>query len=488
MKKKVYGNKDEDDKKYLTTSLGALVDDDDNSKTIGNNGPVLLEDISLLDKIAHFDRERIPERVVHAKGAGAHGYFKCYKCMKKYTCADFLSEDNKKTPVFVRFSTVIGSKGSADTVRDPRGFAVKFYTDEGNYDIVGNDLPVFFIRDAIKFPDVIHSLKPSPDTNLKDVSRFWDFISNTPEATHMIVWLYSDLGIVKSYRHMDGFGVNTYVWVNEKGERKFIKYHWKSMQGVEGVNRKEGEILAGLEPDIAVKDLYEAIEKGDYPQYELCVQMMDIEESCNLEFDPLDDTKIWPEDRFPLIKVGLMTLDKNPDNFFTEVEQSAFCPANVINGIELSADKMLQGRGFSYTDTQRYRIGINFSELPINRPKSPVDNCQQDGAMRYKNRKGAINYKPNSLDDNNPKVCKKAKHKGLYYEGFAVKHPIDKIDDFTQAGERYRSLCEKDKCALIDNILSELWEVPECIQKKLIEYFSNADQEFGDRVKNGLKK
>ena len=472
----------------LTTDNGIPISNDTSSLTVGEDGPVLLKDTNLIEKLASFDRERIPERVVHAKGSAAYGYFEVTNSMRKYTIAKVFTEENKRVPVLVRFSTVIGSEGSADTARDPRGFAVKFYTDEGNYDIVGNDLPVFFIRDAIKFPDVIHSLKPSPDTNLKDVSRFWDFISNTPEATHMIVWLYSDLGIVKSYRHMDGFGVNTYVWVNEKGERKFIKYHWKSMQGVEGVNRKEAEILAGLEPDIAVKDLYEAIEKGDYPQYELCVQMMDIKESCNLEFDPLDDTKVWSEDRFPLIKVGLMTLDKNPDNFFTEVEQSAFCPANVINGIELSADKMLQGRGFSYTDTQRYRIGINFSELPINRPKSPVDNCQQDGAMRYKNRKGAINYKPNFLDDNNPKVCKKAKHKGLYYEGFAVKHPIDKIDDFTQAGERYRSLCEKDKCALIDNILSELWEVPECIQKKLSQYFSNADQEFGDRVKNGLKK
>ena len=407
--------------------------------------------------------------------------------MKKYTSADFLSEDNKKTPVFVRFSTVIGGRGSADTVRDPRGFSVKFYTDEGNYDIVGNDIPVFFIRDGIKFPDVIHSLKPSPDTNLKDVSRFWDFIANSPEATHMIVWLYSDLGIVKSYRHMDGFGVNTFVWVNEKEERKYIKYHWKTMQGVEGVNRKEAEILAGLDPDIAVKDLHDAIEKGDYPKYELCVQMMDIEERCNLDFDPLDDTKTWPEDKFPLMKVGMLTLNRNPENFFVEVEQSAFCPANIVSGIEFSADKMLQGRVFSYIDTQRYRIGTNFNQLPINKPKSPVNNNLQDGKMRYENKKGQINYKPNSLDDNNPVICKK-KFRGLYYEGYAEKEPITKVDNFTQAGERYRSLCEKDRCALVDNILSELWEVPESIQNKVIEYFFKADKEFGSRVKNGLKK
>lgn len=475
------------EKDYLTNSLGVPISDNENSRTVGPNGPVLLEDINVIDKIAHFDRERVPERVVHAKGAGAHGYFECYKSMCEYTSADFLSEDKKKTPVFVRFSTVIGSKGSADTVRDPRGFAVKFYTDEGNYDIVGNDLPVFFIRDGIKFPDVIHSLKPSPDTNLKDVSRFWDFVSKTPEATHMITWLYSDLGIVKSYRHMDGFGVNTYIWVNKEGKRKYIKYHWKTKQGVEKVERKEAEILAGVEPDIAVKDLYDAICKGDFPRYELFVQMMDIEEACNLPFDPLDDTKVWPEDKFPLMKVGMMTLNKNPDNFFAEVEQIAYCPANIVRGVELSADKMLQGRAFSYTDTQRYRIGANFTQLPINKPKSPVNNNQQDGFMTYEIKKGAINYKPNTLNNNRPLEAEKPKYKGMYVEGYITSEPIEKIDDFTQAGIQYNSYSEKDKEHLVDNIVSELWEVPESIQKKVIEYFTKADKEFGMRVKKALK-
>lgn len=471
---------------YLTTNTGSLVSNDTNSETVGSNGPVLIQDVHLIDKMAHFDRERIPERVVHAKGAGAHGYFEVYRCMEEYTCADFLQVPKAKIPVFVRFSTVIGSKGSADTVRDPRGFAVKFYTSEGNYDIVGNDIPVFFIRDSIKFPDVIHSLKPSPDTNLKDVSRFWDFISNSPEAMHMITWLYSDRGTIKSYRHIDGFGVNTYVWVNSRGKRRYVKYHWKTMQGVETIDRHEAEILAGLDPDIAVRDLHEAIECGKYPKYELYVQLMDIEEAENLPFNPLDDTKTWPEDRFPLKRVGMMTLNKNPENFFAEVEQSAFCPANIVRGIEFSDDKMLQGRIFSYSDTQRYRLGINFTQLPINKAKCPVDNNNQDGLMRYDYKKGSVNYKPNSLNGNKPIEAPEERVECVYVEGNITKESIKKTDDFTQAGERYRGLNENEKTALIDNILSELWQVPEKIQRKLIEYFTRCDDEFGDRIAEGL--
>lgn len=471
---------------YLTTSTGSLVSDDDNSETVGSNGPVLIQDAHLIDKMAHFDRERIPERVVHAKGAGAHGYFEVYKSMEEYTCADFLQTPKVKIPVFVRFSTVIGSKGSADTVRDPRGFAVKFYTDEGNYDIVGNDIPVFFIRDSIKFPDVIHSLKPSPDTNLKDVSRFWDFISNSPEAMHMITWLYSDRGTIKSYRHIDGFGVNTYVWVNSKGKRRYVKYHWKTMQGIETIDRHEADMLAGLDPDIATRDLYEAIECGKYPRYELYVQLIDVEEAENLPFDPLDDTKTWPEDKFPLKRVGIMTLNKNPENFFAEVEQSAFCPANVVKGVEFSADKMLQGRIFSYSDTQRYRLGVNFTQLPINKAKCPVNNNQQDGFMEYEYSRGSINYKPNSLNRNKPLEAPKKEYKGMHVEGNITRESIKKTDDFTQAGERYRGLSESERIALIDNILSELWQVPEKIQKKLVEYFIKCDEEFGEKVAEGL--
>ena len=488
--KKIDNDKNiEDDSctKYMTTSTGTLVNNDTNSETIGANGPVLIQDIHLIDKMAHFDRERIPERVVHAKGAGAHGYFELYKSMGEYTCADFLQSPKAKVPVFARFSTVIGSKGSADTVRDPRGFAVKFYTDEGNYDIVGNDIPVFFIRDSIKFPDVIHSLKPSPDTNLKDVSRFWDFISNSPEAMHMITWLYSDRGTIKSYRHIEGFGVNTYIWVNSKGKRRYVKYHWKTMQGIETIDRHEADMLAGLDPDIATRDLHDAIECGKYPKYEFCVQLMDVEDAEKLPFDPLDDTKTWPEDKFPLKKVGMMTLNKNPENFFAEVEQVAFCPSNVVRGVELSADKMLQGRAFSYSDTQRYRLGVNFTQLPINKPVCSVNNYNQDGFMRYDYNKGSINYKPNSLACNKSKTSTEPEYKGMYVEGNITRETIEKTDDFTQAGERYRGLSEEERTHLVDNILSELWQVPEKIQDKLIEYFSKCDEEFGERILCGLR-
>ena len=368
----------------LTDSLGRPVSNDTNSITVGADGPVLLEDIHLIDKLAHFDRERIPERVVHAKGAGAFGNFVTYNSMEEYTMADFLNRKEKVTPVLVRFSTVIGGRGSADTVRDPRGFATKFYTNEGIYDLVGNDLPVFFIRDGIKFPDVIHSLKPSPETNVVDPQRFWDFVSLSPEATHMITWLYSDRGTIKDYRNVEGFGVNTFIWVNRNSVRHFVKFHWKTKQGVETIDRFEAQRLAGTDPDIAVKRLHDAIARGDHPKYELCVQLMRPEEADSLPFDPLDDTKTWPEDLFPLIKVGMMTLNKNPDNFFAQVEQAAFCPGNIIPGVEFSADKMLQGRSFSYLDTQRHRIGPNFMQLPVNKPlnsSSPNHACPHASAL-----------------------------------------------------------------------------------------------------------
>lgn len=471
---------------YLTTNEGVPVSDNQNSLTVGERGPVLLQDIHLIEKLAHFDRERIAERVVHAKGAGAHGYFQVYKPMEKYTRAKFLQDPKKRTPVFVRFSTVIGSKGSADTVRDPRGFAVKFYTEEGNYDLVGNNLPVFFIRDAIKFPDLIHSLKPSPNTNIIVPNRFWDFISKTPEATHMITWLYSDRGTIKSYRTMEGFGVNTYVWVNYDGKRRYVKYHWKPALGVKTITRQEAEILAGLDPDIATRDLYDTINSGKTVEYELKIQLMNIEDEDNQEFDPLDDTKVWPEDRFPLMSVGKLTLNRNPENFFAEVEQSAFCPANLVPGIEVSADKMLQGRVFSYSDTQRYRLGINFTQLPINRPKVSVCNNQQDGFMNFYPNKGSINYEPNSLANGNPKEAPE-----LYVEpnkvcGNIEKKKITKTNDFQQAGDRYLSLSMIEREHLIDNIAAELWVVDKSIQLKLIEYFIKANKEFGESVAKKL--
>ena len=471
---------------FMTDSLGRPIPNDTNSLTVGTNGPTLLEDVHFIDKMAHFDRERIPERVVHAKGAGAFGVFTCYNSMSRYTSADFLSASGLQTNVFVRFSTVIGGRGSADTVRDPRGFAVKFYTRQGVYDIVGNNLPVFFIRDAIKFPDLIHSLKPAPDTNLPDPERFWDFISLTPESTHMITWLYSDRGTIKDYRHMDGFGVNTYVWVNGNGKRLFVKYHWKTQQGLQTIDRHESVRLAGTDPDIATRKLHESINEGNFPRYELCVQLMTKEEAEKLPFDVLDDTKTWPETDFPLIRVGMLTLNKNPQNFFSQVEQSAFCPANIVPGIELSADKMLQGRAFSYHDTQRYRIGANFAQLPINSASNAVHNNQQDGEMRYKFTPSHINYSPNSLNYNRPTPANIPVPPPQFIEGDIVRQTIAKTDDFTQAGEHFDSLTQTEKQHLYDNIASELKYVRGDIKSRVLSYFSKASKEFANGVVDAM--
>ena len=466
----------------MTDSFGHPVPNDTNSLTVGANGPILLEDLHFIDKLSHFDRERIPERVVHAKGTGAFGTFVTYESMSQYTTADFLQKAGTQTPVLVRFSTVIGGRGSADTVRDPRGFATKFYTNEGIYDLVGNDLPVFFIRDSIKFPDVIHSLKPSPDNNVRDPERFWDFVSLSPEATHMITWLYSDRGTIRDYRNVDGFGVNTYIWVNSSSVRHFVKFHWKTMQGVETIDRFEAERLAGIDPDIAVNALSDAIKKGVYPKYELCVQLITPEEGEKLPFDPLDDTKTWPEVIYPLKKVGLMTLNRNPQNFFAQIEQAAFCPANIVPGVELSADKMLQGRSFAYNDTQRHRIGPNFTQLPVNKALRPPVNNQRDGSMTYEFNPSPINYSPNSLADNHPLPYDIPVPKPVHLDGDAIRKSIPKTDDFTQAGERYRSLDKTQRAHLCDNIAVELCKCRPDIIKRVILYFEKADKDFASGV------
>lgn len=472
---------------YMTDSLGRPISNDTNSLTVGSNGPVLLEDLHLIDKLSHFDRERIPERVVHAKGAGAFGYFKPYHSMSNYTFADFLSSPDKITKVFVRFSTVIGSKGSADTARDPRGFATKFYTDQGIYDIVGNNLPVFFIRDSIKFPDVIHSLKPDPITNLRDPERFWDFISLSPEATHMITWVYSDRGTIKNYAKMDGFGVNTYIWINRNGDRTYIKYHWKTKQGLETITRQEAEALAGTDPDIATRQLSKDIASGNYPKFELCVQLLREDDIPALDFDPLDDTKIWDEDQFPLYKVGLMTLNENPQNFFAQVEQSAFCPTNIVPGIRLSYDKMLQGRSFSYADTQRYRIGPNFTQLPINRSSSPVFNNQRDGDMTYVINPDSINYSPNSLNNNLPIAAKYPLTSPPCVEGTVGYLPIPNNDNFSQAGTRFLSMTEQEQAHLCDNIACELAYCKQDIIQRVLSYFREASPKWATTVAQYMK-
>ena len=470
----------------FTDSQGVPVESDQNSLTLGRNGPTLLTDTSLLEKLAHCDRERIPERVVHAKGTGAFGEFESYGVAAPYTSAAFLQKKGQRTPVFVRFSTVVGGRGSPDTVRDPRGFATKFYTSQGNFDLVGNSLPVFFIRDAIQFPDVIHSLKPDPVSNVTRLERFWDFISLTPEATHMITWLYSDRGTISSYRYIDGFSVNTYVLATAQGKRWYAKFQWVSQQGIRTIDRHEAKLLAGSDPDIAVKDLRCAIEEKDYPKYELCIQVMEPEKAEQLEFDPLDDTKTWDTRRFPLIPLGMMTLNRNPDNFFAQVEQAAFCPANRVPGIEFSDDKMLTGRTFSYRDAQRYRIGANFAQLPINRPQTPPANYQQDGAMAFGYHTGPVNYYPNSLAQGMPEPDSSLSQPGPYAQGEVSRQPISKTNDFQQAGALFEQFSPVEQQHLIGNLAAELKDCPEEIRERVLSYLSKANAQYGARVRAAL--
>jgi len=372
----------------LTTRQGHPVYDNQNNRTIGDRGPTVLENYHFLEKISHFDRERIPERVVHARGAGAHGYFEAYGTIgdqpaSTYTRAKLFQEKGKRTPVFVRFSSVIHGGHSSETLRDPRGFAVKFYTEDGNWDLVGNNLPVFFIRDAMKFPDVVHAFKPDPVTNRQDANRIFDFISQTPESMHMISWLFSPRGIPANYREQEGFGVNTYKMVNQDGVGVLVKYHWAPKAGIRGLTQEQAEAIQAKNFNHATQDLYDAIESGDYPEWEFAVQVMSDGEHPELNFDPLDATKTWPEDQFPKLPVGRMVLDRNPKNYFAEVEQVAFGTGVLVDGLDFSDDKLLQGRTFSYSDTQRYRVGPNYLQLPINQAKTQVATNQRDGQMTY---------------------------------------------------------------------------------------------------------
>lgn len=469
----------------LTTNQGTPVADNQNSKTAGQRGPTLLEDYHLIEKIAHFDRERIPERVVHARGAGAHGVFVAEKSMKSYTRAAFLQEVGQETPVFVRFSTVIHGTGSPETARDPRGFAVKFYTEEGNYDIVGNHLPVFFIRDAIKFPDMVHSLKPSPETNIQEPERYWDFMTLSPESTHMMTWLFSDHGTPANYRQMDGFSVHAFKWVNAEGKVTYIKYKWASQQEVKTLSSEEVQAVQGKDFNHATRDLRENIAEGNFPKWSLQVQLMSPDEMDDLSFDPLDPTKTWPEDRFPFVTVGTMTLNRNPQNFFAEVEQVAFSPSAVVPGIEPSEDKLLQGRLFSYPDTQRYRLGANYLQIPINCPYAPVRNYQRDGLMNVNQDTSPINYEPNSYEDG-PKEDSLYRESEAPLKGHVTRQKIEKTDDFTQAGELYQSYTSEQRDNLLRNLVSDLSQVNENIQMRALCNFFRADAELGGRLAVGL--
>ncbi|XBP67596.1 catalase KatA [Bacillus velezensis] len=470
----------------LTTSWGAPVGDNQNSMTAGDRGPALIQDVHLLEKLAHFNRERVPERVVHAKGAGAHGYFEVTNDVTKYTKAAFLSEVGKRTPLFIRFSTVAGELGSSDTVRDPRGFAVKFYTEEGNYDIVGNNTPVFFIRDAIKFPDFIHTQKRDPRTHLKNPTAVWDFWSLSPESLHQVTILMSDRGIPATLRHMHGFGSHTFKWTNDKGEGVWIKYHFKTEQGVKNLDVNTAAKIAGENPDYHTEDLFNAIENGDFPAWKLYVQIMPLEDANTYRFDPFDVTKVWSQKDYPLIEVGRMVLNRNPENYFAEVEQATFSPGTLVPGVDVSPDKMLQGRLFAYHDAHRYRVGANHQALPINRSRNEVKNYQRDGQMRFDDNGGrSVYYEPNSFGG--PKESPEDKQAAYPVSGFADSVSYNHHDHYTQAGDLYRLMSEEERARLVANIVSAMKPVEkEEIKPRQIGHFYKADPEYGRRVAEGL--
>ena len=466
--------------KPITEDGGQPVGNNQNSRTAGEGGPVTLDNFHLIQKLARFDRERTPERVVHARGVGAHGEFVSYGDQSKFTKAKLFSEKDKKTPTFVRFSTVVHSGGSPEQLRDPRGFAVKFYTEEGNWDLVGNNMPVFFIRDAVKFPDMVHSLKPSPVTNQQDPNRFFDFFSHIPEATHMLTFLYSDQGTPANLRQMDGFGVHAFKWVNAAGEVTYVKLNWRSLQGHKTFTADEAAASSAKNHSGLTEDLYENIKAGKFPSWELKVQMMTPAEMAKLDFDPLDDTKIWPG--VEEVAVGKLTLNKVPDNFFQFTEQVAFAPGMVVPGVEPSEDKMLQGRLFSYADTQRYRIGANYLMLPVNQPYAGVSNINQDGTMNFGHTASDVNYEPSRSTggrrDNEDKEYSKVPLKGG-----VIQQTIPRTQNFKQAGELYASFNEGERTNLISNMAGDMNKVKDAAVKVvMVSNFYRANVEYGTRL------
>lgn len=476
------------EKKTLTTAAGIPVSNNQTSLTAGERGPTLLQDHYLLEKLAHFSRERIPERVVHAKATGAHGVFTVTNDITKHTKAKIFSKVGKKTEMFGRFSTVAGEKGSADTVRDVRGFALKFYTEDGNWDMVGNNTPVFFIRDAIKFPDFIHTQKRVPQTNLRSATMWWDFWSQVPESLHQVTILFSDRGIPKGIPYMNGYGSHTYSFINADNERFWVKFHFKTQQGIQCMIQEEANRMVGQDPDYHTGQLFEAIERADFPKWTFSVQVMPEAEAETYCWNPFDLTKVWPHGDYPLIEVGVMELNRNPENYFSEVEQAAFSPGNVVPGISFSPCKMLQARIFSYADAHRYRLGVNFERLPINSPRATeANNYQRDGYMRFDGNFGpSVNYEPNSFggpvenhayDEPPLKISGDA-------DRYEQKRGVD--DDYIQPGNLYRLMPPDEQQRLISNIVSTMKDVPKEIRKKMVEHFTRADKDYGKGVAKGL--
>lgn len=484
----------EDGSALLTTAQGAPVADDQNTLRVGPRGPALIEDFHFREKIFHFDHERIPERVVHARGYGAHGFFENYESLAAYTRADLFQRPGERTPVFVRFSTVAGSKGSFDLARDVRGFAVKMYTKEGNWDLVGNNIPVFFIQDAIRFPDIIHAVKPEPDRAFPQAQsahdNFWDFISLTPESMHMIMWVMSDRAIPRSFRFMEGFGVHTFRFVNAKDESTFVKFHWKPKLGLQSVAWNEAVKINGADPDYHRRDLWEAIQSGNFPEWELQVQIFDQEFADNFDFDVLDPTKLIPEEVLAPQPIGRLVLDRMPDNFFAETEQVAFMTQNVPPGIDFSNDPLLQGRNFSYLDTQLKRLGgPNFTHIPINAPKCPFHNFQQDGHMAMRNPSGRVNYEPNSFNDG-PRESPMQGYRHFPAEEAGPKvrlRPESFADHYSQARQFYISQTLTEQRHIAAALVFELSKVQTLvIRERMVAHLLNIDETLASKVGDAL--
>ncbi|MGW3463951.1 catalase [Streptomyces olivaceoviridis] len=484
------------DRRVLTNRQGHPVYDNQNQRTVGARGPATLENYQFLEKISHFDRERIPERVVHARGVTAYGFFEAYGAwgdepIGRYTRAKLFQERGKRTDVAVRFSTVIGGRDSSEAARDPRGFAVKFYTEDGNWDLVGNNLGVFFIRDAIKFPDVIHALKPDPVDFEQKPNRIFDFMSQTPEAMHMLVNLFSPRGIPADYRHMQGFGVNTYKWVNAEGNTVLVKYHWMPKQGVRSMTEEDAAGVQAGSLGHATKDLYEAVERGEYPEWELLVQVMEDHEHPELDFDPLDDTKTWPEQDFPPKPVGRMVLDRMPENFFAENEQISFGTGVLVDGLDFSDDKMLVGRTFSYSDTQRYRVGPNYLQLPVNQAKSArVRTNQRDGLMTYHvdgaGENPSVNYEPSIRGGLREAEYPAHDEQGPQIHGRLTRKRIPRTNDYLQAGQRYLLMEQWERDDLVRNLVGQLSRCDRSVQERMVWHFLLVENDLGLRVGEGL--
>lgn len=490
-------NREDGADQFLTTNHGVRINDNQNSLKAGERGPTLLEDFIMREKITHFDHERIPERIVHARGSGAHGVFQVYESMAKVTKAKFLQDPKRETPVFVRFSTVAGFRGSTDLARDVRGFAVKFYTDEGNFDLVGNNMPVFFIQDAVKFPDLIHAVKPEPHNEMPQAASahdtFWDFISLMPESAHMIMWVMSDRALPRSYRMMEGFGVHTFRFLNEQNKSTFVKFHWKPLLGVHSVAWDEAQNISGKDADFHRRDLWEAIESGAFPEWELGVQLVKESDEHKFEFDLLDPTKLIPEELVPVQRIGKLTLNRNPDNFFAETEQVAYHVGHVVPGIDFSNDPLLQGRLFSYLDTQLKRLGgPNFHEIPINRPVAPVHNNQRDGHMRQTINTGRVSYEPNSIGGGCPFQAAMADGG---FNSFEERIDAKKVrqrspsfhDHFSQATLFYNSQSDSEQRHIVNALRFELGkvEIPD-IRVRMLGILSQVSKDLAEQVAEGL--